>query len=337
MAIVIRNNATAGEDAFRLEIFAAGQWTETKSVPAAAILEIAAAAADVSGGRTSFELVTLNGDDPILFLVDQTSRISGWGNLDQSLKARRCDLDVDQINLSLEEFYAKRIEEWRLLARESKRDGHSLSIPCFLKAQVEYVESPLKIMFVGQETHGWLTPLNQKIDSLRVQEVMDEYPLERDNLYAAYNSPYWTAIRQIVVRIGLANAPRSFLTSNVFPCDLDRHQAPIGLHSTFREWGVLKQEVAILRPDWIIFFCGPHYCGNLETYFGEGVLTPLTPENSLIRYEPRGQSWKGLVTYHPNALRWQKKGGEVIPRLANSILTSGTHPSKASVNSIGSR
>jgi len=227
-------------------------------------------------------------------------------------------------NKQLESVYSARMGEWRAL-RQSRE---SLSIPFFLKVEPAYFAATMKCLFVGQETHGWWTDCKIQPSDLRAEQIMDFYLGARRWLHENYHrSPYWQALRHVANGLGIDAPPESFIFSNVFPCDTDKGQAPLELHEVFRKWKILADEVKILAPDIIIFFCGPRYYGNLQAYFGEWPIEPVSKVKPLIEYRPLGQSWKGLVTYHPGSLRRLQKWhvlDEIIDRLKSKETLART-------------
>jgi hypothetical protein len=206
----------------------------------------------------------------------------------------------DLANARLGELYNPHLESWRRL----RQSNPGLSIPMLLKTSPAYFAAKPRVLFVGQETHGWWDNCEIQAEDLAAGQIMDFYAGLKKWLHENYrHSPYWNAVRHITAGLKINDPSDSYLVSNIFPCDVDKKQAPLALHDVFREWRVLPGEAQILEPDWIIFFCGPRYVGNLEAYFREWPSKPLTKADSLIEYNPSGQSWRGLVTYHPNALQ----------------------------------
>jgi hypothetical protein len=187
--------------------------------------------------------------------------------------------ESDCLNQRLLELYANKLESWKALRAQQTATGHCLSIPLFLKVSPAYVSASPKIVFVGQETHGWWTDYPRDASAITTSEIMDFYEVAWVELYDKYKrSPYWRAMRRIAEALGANHPPRSFLFSNIFPCDLDKKQASPELIRIFRDWKILEGELTVLAPDFVVFFCGPYYAYNLVSYFG----SPL-PELSKVR------------------------------------------------------
>jgi hypothetical protein len=218
--------------------------------------------------------------------------------------------DACSLNLRLTELYSAKLDAWKELRAEQTRTGHCLSIPLFLKVSPAYLQASPKIIFVGQETHGWWTNYARDPGSITPAEIMDFYERTWVTLFDTYKrSPYWRAMRKVGAALGVDHPPGSFLFSNIFPCDLDRKPASPELMTTFRQWKILEGELSILAPDYVIFFCGPHYAYNLEPYFGTPLSDALSMQRSWVPYKPPGHPWTGIATYHPASLlrsrRWK--------------------------------
>jgi hypothetical protein len=227
--------------------------------------------------------------------------------------------DPGSLNLRLAELYSAKLDAWKELRAEQTRAGHCLSIPLFLKASSAYLQTSPKIIFVGQETHGWWTNYASDPGNITPGEIMDFYERTWATLFDTYKrSPYWRAMRKIGAALGVDHPRGSFLFSNIFPCDLDRKPASPELMTTFRQWKILERELSILAPDYVIFFCGPRYAYNLEPYFGSPLPDVLSPQRLWMPYRPTGYTWKGVATYHPASLV-RSRHGNVLDEIVNYI------------------
>ena len=238
-----------------------------------------------------------------------------------------------QANKELEVAYTEPLEKWKDLWKQEHDKGRSLSIPIFVKAQPSYFEAMPRIMFVGQETHGWWTEHEGDKASLTSHEIMAYYERTWEWLVVKYHSsPYWQAIRKITQTLNLVGRPHSFLFTNIFPCDVDQKQAPLELHDHFRDWQILSKELSILAPSHVIFFCGREYYGNLKAYFGSWPDQNVSGTTPVVNYQPEGMPWKGIVTYHPAYFRRsnQWEALDDIIRFIQADSPVGTDPSTSS-------
>jgi hypothetical protein len=189
----------------------------------------------------------------------------------------------------------------------------------FLKATPAYFAAHPRLIFVGQETHGWWTNGPHDTAAVTVPAVMDFYQSSGMNEYRVRaNSPFWRAIRKLASSFGVAGFPEAILTGNLFPCDSDKAQAPEILLETMRRWRILPEELRILDPEVVIFFAGPVYSYNLGCYFGDKVEPALSSKNPWISYRPQGEKWRGWVTYHPASLQ-RSKHGTVLDEIIQDV------------------
>ena len=227
--------------------------------------------------------------------------------------------NADCLNQRLGALYSAKLEAWKALRNEQMALGHLLSIPLFLKVSMAYLSANPKIVFVGQETHGWWTDYPRNASTITTSEIMDFYEKEWEELFDKYKrSPYWRAMRQIAEALGVSHPSRGFLFSNIFPCDLDKRQSSLELIETFRQWKILDGELTLLAPDFVIFLCGPNYAYNLGPYFGSPLGESLSAQRRWTWYRPPGRTWKGLVTYHPASLLRSRNWG-VLDELVQGI------------------
>ena len=223
-----------------------------------------------------------------------------------------------EANARLGELYRPKLEAWRKLKETTK----GLSIPMFLQATPEWFAAKPRIMFVGQETHGWCTECKLPPAEITVPYVMNFYHCEGMTKYrVTARSFFWRAIRKISSELGIQGFPQSVLSANLFPCDTNRRRSPEELLIKMREWRTLPDELRILSPEMVIFFVGPGYAWNLGRYFGTEVEPRLTRENLLQPYHSKDQPWKAWVTYHPASLNRFKRW-DVIGQLTDLIRSA---------------
>ena len=222
-------------------------------------------------------------------------------------------------NESLERLYGPILDVWKNL----KSEGRDLSIPMFASSTPAYFAARPRIVFVGQETHGWWTNCGIESRLLTARDIMDFYQSPEINEFRARTrSPYWNAIKRIVDGINSNDFLRSILTLNLFLSDSNRGRAPDELLGFMRDWRALPQELKILGPQIVVFFAGPVYSYNLEYFFGKKLEPGLSKSNPIQEYSPEGVEWKGIVTYHPAYLRRSGIEKLAIPRIIEFIRSS---------------
>jgi hypothetical protein len=208
-----------------------------------------------------------------------------------------------------------------------ERELQELSMPHLIAVQQEYVEAPLRIMFIGQETTNWVGTLGTYVsDSSSLQRVKDAYSR------LAQKTKHSSALMRYRVRLSqefLGGKPAAIGWANLLRMDWDqgrggrdiggkRNHTWAALHfdaadSTFHELSAktLAFELAVLQPDVIIFGSGHGYDACLKRAVGEYVTDTA---NFLPK---RVWPFEALGAYcirlpHPN-MRPREKGGQGAP------------------------
>jgi hypothetical protein len=210
---------------------------------------------------------------------------------------------ANEANTRLQEAYERILPQWTTIFAKETGLNRRLSIPCFLDVQPQYFAAATRIVFVGQETHGWWTEWTGGAPSLTVPKITNFYREVRPQLLGKFRSPYWQAVRKVTRGLAIAEPELSTVFTNIFPCDVDKRQAGPELLDAFRQWRVLPDELEILRPDHVIFFCGPTYSWNLKCFFELPLSGKLSVATPVLSYIPADVTWNGFVSFHPNYLR----------------------------------
>jgi hypothetical protein len=192
----------------------------------------------------------------------------------------------NEANTRLQEAYEKILPQWKTIFAKEAGLSRRLSIPCFLDVQPQYFAAATRIVFVGQETHGWWTEWDGDAASLTAPEITDFYRKERPELLRKFRSPYWQAVRKVAKHLAIREPESSIVFTNIFPCDVDKRQARPELLDAFRIWRLLPDELEILRPDHVIFFCGPTYAWNLQYFFKSPLSGKLSATTPVLSYVP---------------------------------------------------
>lgn len=207
---------------------------------------------------------------------------------------------VAQLNARLASEYSKFLPACQRLAAE--RPG--LSKPLLLKVPSGYASCARKLMIVGQETLGWGS--NEGWD---VEELMNGY--QDWNLGEAYRSPFWSAAHQIAKALSPDGPERVFLWSNLVKMD-EGGRPPHSVEEEIAKHPILQTEIAICRPDTVIFFTGPNYDDRIRATFPATVFTRASaawPERAFAQLRHPELPKHSFRTYHPNYLQRRKKLG----------------------------
>ncbi|MGZ9898993.1 hypothetical protein [Shewanella gaetbuli] len=163
------------------------------------------------------------------------------------------------INEQLQQIYSSYISGLNDFAL--KFSDKNLNGPLLIKVK-GYIDEPLKLMCVGQETYGW-------DQSLTIEEQLNSY--EGFNFGSNYSSsPFWNVIRKMECALGVT--PYSIAWSNLNRFD-QNVGSPSGdvLEQIVRFDSILTEEIKVLDPDVCIFFTNYKYDTRLNNMY-EGLV-----------------------------------------------------------------
>lgn len=215
------------------------------------------------------------------------------------------------INDQLYEHYT-RFQEGITAAYSRTKNGESyLDGPHLLFCrEEEYARSTYKILFLGQENNGWQGPTDD-ID----QQVGEYAGFEHARHYKYRHGPYWRAVHTFNDLLNEATADLlGFVASNVrkYCSESGGRISPEDDRFVAEHVNVLPGELAILRPDVVIFFSGPEYDGSIGLQL-EGEKLSFEPVVAGIAARELARVTHPLLpkhayrTYHPNHLRFSRK------------------------------
>lgn len=207
-----------------------------------------------------------------------------------------------------------------------------ISSPQFLDINVErgkYIESDFKILFVGQETFGWVSDDRQKnecgLNNPRLN--LDAYVKTLKNVYKEFNigaDYYNSPIYQFIDSITTRKDNIGFLINNCLRHDglgfgSNRIPSEIEEIVTFENNFVFREELKILEPDCVIFLTGPRYDNVLRKTFNEIEFKQHknfgVNEFSILKHTDLPE--KSFRIYHPNY--HNRKGREYKYLISNEI------------------
>ena len=220
----------------------------------------------------------------------------------------------------------------------------NVSAPLLMHVYDEYVTMDRKILFVGQETHSW-GQMNLKPT---VSELLTNYRNFNLGKSADYRdgkplrylrSPFWNFNRSIFHRCNSHNPTvtrntNGFLWTNISKFDCNSTTPSTDLQDRNAEgFALLKAEIAILKPDIVIFLTGSKYDGRINAVFNPERETVM-PDGYLYRLSTGDGSlpFHTFQTKHPRTLlgssrnklpnRYREVLGKVVECSLNVKLTS---------------
>jgi hypothetical protein len=210
---------------------------------------------------------------------------------------------------------------WRLLDALSSltlEEMRHLSNPFLIKCLPAYRKSPIKVLFVGQETSGWEsfeTTLskfnNQNRDAMRdeiiefLQWMYEDFRFNRK----WGNTLFWRGVRRLYQAVSPNKGDDGFLHTELVRFDLNSSRPPHHVEELLqREYNVLPMEIEALSPNIIMFLTGPNYDERIIKTFhnfgGSGRSLTFEPveemkHNALVRLSHSSLPYHSYRTYHP--------------------------------------
>lgn len=188
----------------------------------------------------------------------------------------------DEIQYELNRFYKSVLNTDTLKAL---KDKENLSAPLLLKIFDSYLQSKLKIMFIGKETNHWLTHKSRPLEKRGINYLINE----PDEAFGALLNRYESALTSInkktnnrffskynLIKNSLVSTDvGSVIWNNLYKCSYDTNKGysknsqghSKELDDISRS--LLMYEIELLKPDVLIFVSGAGYDKTIKDYFDE--------------------------------------------------------------------
>ncbi len=200
-----------------------------------------------------------------------------------------------------------------------------LSAPLLLYIYQSYLDSPIKIMYVGKETNHWLTHTTSddkkglesvfKRGKLDLERLLERYKKQMNNPSSWKNNAFFKQYRNIQKQLLGKEERGNIVWNNLFKMSYDRGKGysknALG-HAQLQEISkkIFLKELEILSPDIIIFVTGANYDKVIKDYFDKEYETiEIIIPRKLWKF-----NYKGITCYrtvHPDSLRFTKKEDRV--------------------------
>lgn len=174
--------------------------------------------------------------------------------------------------------------------------------PQLIRVPDDYEQSKLRVVYFGQETNGWEGPFSESKGVQSLQHVYHDFV----NLKPfAYGGQYWNAVKSFQNEFWQLEPKSRFAANNVIKIGRawDKGAPPPSVIEWQSHWfDVIREEMALLKPDVVLFFSGPFYDSHIERIFPGALFQSLTSRSSreLARVSADGLPNCAFRTYHPN-------------------------------------
>ena len=237
-----------------------------------------------------------------------------------------------KVNEALEGHYRAFKDAARLPRSLSRR----ASAPLLVYSHHRWESSKIKLLVVGQETLRWQYEPECSVAGGEAIKSFSDFCRAADGVtamrsryrsyglgrqYPKMNSPFWRGFRALDA--ALNPEVDSALWTNVFKVNVSGSvvknctRAEIAKLQKAQR-GLLRHEVAVLKPDVVVFFTGPRYDSAIREEFPDvefrqfdGNQEPAIPLSHLSLLRSSGLPFKAVRSYHPEYLQRSRQWGVI--------------------------
>lgn len=192
-----------------------------------------------------------------------------------------------------------------------------ISSPLFLDCSVDsgkYLESEIKVLYVGKETNYWFNEKEREEKGLLNDISNKDYYLsalvgsyKKFNIGQNYKTSLFTFMDILIEKFRANNNKSGILWTNLLRHDYyGNGKVPFEVEQkiTFDNNYIFRKELEILKPDVVVFVTGPSYDYILEnTFIGlKKVIINNVPEREICLLEHKDLPKKSIRVYHPGYL-----------------------------------
>ena len=172
-----------------------------------------------------------------------------------------------------------------------------VSSPMLCQVPHGYAETAVRLFMVGQETRGWGRKGVEGVAAL-----MDFYSETRHP--KGRQSPIAQATRQLFRALNPEAPDLTFLWSNLITVDQDGHPPSAEIQKSVCSYRLLPREIAITKPDAVVFFTGSHRNRFIAMFPGVTFEKNVAPLIDRVVHPDLPKS-----TYYTNHPRWLWQSG----------------------------
>ena len=224
--------------------------------------------------------------------------------------------NIEQIKLN--DFYKDTLKIDTLLKLEDK---DNLSAPLLLKVFDSYLNSKIKIMFVGKETNHWLSHKSRPIEKRGINYLINDYEVF-DELIRRYEkclqdtnsktSNRFFSKYNLFNKTFNNNELGAIIWNNLYKCSYDKNRGysknSKGHSELLDELSkkLFNYELELLQPDVIVFVSGPTYDSTIKDFLGNYKKSEVMIKRRLWKFEYElisGIEKKDVICYrtiHPD-------------------------------------
>lgn len=189
--------------------------------------------------------------------------------------------------------------------KNAKKVYGKFSAPLLVCTNKKYVNADIKILFIGQQINRWGSLKYAELDQHKhVRQLMRTY---RDYLYSPKKpkTHFWKVIDEFEYSLSRKNRRVSYVWTNLNKITRYKKIKDSAIERIINLFsGVLTKELAILKPNVVIFLTGPAYDKKILNMFPSATLSKVDKfrKNDLTKICHKSLPPNTFRTFHPNYL-----------------------------------
>ena len=218
-------------------------------------------------------------------------------------------------------------------------ENNKLSSPQIINVDApdgKYIAADFRILFVGQETKGWLNPYPENLQKLTAHKIPEYLKKLKDCYYdfnfgnrlngKKYNGIFRNYTNKIISK--LPDKKIGFLTTNLFKHDERQSRISSSKYDLlqFENCTLLQKEIQILDPHLIIFFTGHALDFLISEIIGNGItfntIESINDQKKFVKITSKNHPIEMFRTYHPNYLNRVVNKQQFVNMGINHIIKS---------------
>jgi hypothetical protein len=200
---------------------------------------------------------------------------------------------------------SKKLDDWQ---EECEEDGlneteNMATHPMLIKTDEEYENTDLRVMIFGKETNNWYGLFEEGIDIDSVISFYDEFYIKNGSV--KYGKHFFNFIS--LIKRKLSDKKIGYIWNNVLKIGKSAVGTPQQglINYTMECFNIIPNEIAILKPNVLLFLSGPKYDEYIEKVVGKFSVIPVegftTNELCIMKFDDLNIDI-AIRTYHPQKL-----------------------------------
>lgn len=182
----------------------------------------------------------------------------------------------------------------------------------------DYSSADIRLMIFGQETNGWY----EMEDS--IEGILKGYDEFFNTGYCySYGGQFWNGVSRFISMISDKYPDKKirYVWNDIVKIGKSEGKGlpPDYIYNVERDvFSVIKDEIKIIKPNFLLFFTGPYYDNKIEDNFGKVDFEPILPYNVRQLAKTKIAGITAIRTYHPNYL-WRNDINSYFDSIINEI------------------